>query len=351
MKIENNFKKIVEKLKKDDNFLITSHINLDGDAIGSELALNFVLKKLNKKSIILNQDKLPKIYRFLPESDKVYNLKENEFDKKISNVGIILDSSNIDRVGKISKILDNINIIINIDHHKSNENYGNINYIDHSASSVGEIIYDLIKYMNDVPVKTGMDLLDEKTSSCLFTAIMTDTGSFKYSNVSAKTFKIASELTAKGAKTDLIANNVYNKNTYSGLKLLGEALSTLEIDYSMGVAWLFITRKMLRETRANDEEIEGIIDIVTTLKNNEISILFRETNDNKIKVSFRSKSNFDVNKFASKFNGGGHPNSSGCLCSEKLEEVKEKILSELFKELIFQKIKNCPGEKGDASIN
>jgi len=351
MKIKNNFKKIVEILKKDDNFLITSHVNLDGDAIGSELALNFILKKLNKKSIILNQDKLPKIYHFLPESDKVYNLKENEFDKKIYNVGIILDSSNIDRVGEISKILDNINIIINIDHHKSNENYGNINYIDHSASSVGEIIYDLIKYMNDVPVKTGMDLLDEKTSSCLFTAIMTDTGSFKYSNVSAKTFKIASELTAKGAKTDLIANNVYNKNTYSGLKLLGEALSTLEIDYSMGVAWLFITRKMLRETRANDEEIEGIIDIVTTLENNEISILFRETNDNKIKVSFRSKSNFDVNKFASKFNGGGHPNSSGCLCSEKLEEVKEKILSELFKELIFQKIKNCPGEKGDALIN
>ncbi|HDK27849.1 MAG TPA: bifunctional oligoribonuclease/PAP phosphatase NrnA, partial [Candidatus Atribacteria bacterium] len=150
MKIKNNFKKIVEILKKDDNFLITSHINLDGDAIGSELALNFVLKKLNKKSIILNQDKLPKIYRFLPESDKVYNLKENEFDKKIYNVGIILDSSNIDRIGKISKILDNINIIINIDHHKSNENYGNINYIDHSASSVGEIIYDLIKYMNDV---------------------------------------------------------------------------------------------------------------------------------------------------------------------------------------------------------
>jgi len=142
----------------------------------------------------------------------------------------------------------------------------------------------------------------------------------------------------------LIANNVYNKNTYSALKLLGEALSTLEIDYSMGVAWLFITRKMLRETKASDEEIEGIIDVVTTLKNNEISILFRETNDNKIKVSFRSKSNFDVNKFARKFNGGGHPSSSGCLCSEKLEEAKKKILSELFKELTFQKIKNCPSE-------
>lgn len=344
MKIKNNFKEIVEILKKNDSFLITSHINLDGDAIGSELALNFVLEKLNKKSIILNQDKLPKIYHFLPGSNKVYNLKEDKFDKKIYNVGIILDSSNIDRLGKISKILDNTNIVVNIDHHKSNENYGDINYIDYSSSSVGEIIYDLIKYMNHMIVKTGRDLLDEKTSSCLFTAIMTDTGSFKYSNVSSKTFKIASDLTARGAKSDLIANNVYNKNTYSGLKLLGEALSTLEIDYSMGVAWLYITRNMLKETRANDEEIEGIIDIVTTLKNNEISILFRETNDNKTKVSFRSKSNFDVNKFAIKFNGGGHPNSSGCLCSEKLEVVKEKILSELFKELKFQKIKNCPRE-------
>jgi phosphoesterase RecJ-like protein len=131
----------------------------------------------------------------------------------------------------------------------------------------------------------------------------------------------------------LIANNIYNRSTYPGLKLLGESLLTLEMDDSNYVSWLTITRKMLNDTNANDEDIEGIINIATTLNNVEISILFRETKDNKIKVSFRSKGNFDVNKFAGKFKGGGHPNAAGCLCSGKLDEIKEKILSKLFKEI------------------
>ncbi|MHC2995710.1 MAG: bifunctional oligoribonuclease/PAP phosphatase NrnA [Candidatus Atribacteria bacterium] len=326
------FNEIVKVLKKNTNFLITSHINLDGDAIGSELALYFILKKLNKESIILNQDKLPEIYGFLPESDKIYNLEDNNFNKDNFDVGIVLDCGNIKRAGEVSKILKNTNTIINIDHHGSNENYGSLNYIDCSASSVGEIIYELIKFIN-------LDLLDKKISTCLFTAIMTDTGSFKYSNVSSKTFKIVSDLTFTGMKSYLIANNIYNRNTFSGLKLLGEALLTLEIDDSNYISWLSITRKMLDETKANDEEIEGIIDVSATLKNTEISVLFRETKDNKIKVSFRSKGNFNVSEFSNKFNGGGHPNSAGCLCSGKLEEVKENILSELFKEIDFLKDK------------
>jgi phosphoesterase RecJ-like protein len=143
-------------------------------------------------------------------------------------------------------------------------------------------------------------------------------------------------LTSQRIKTHLIADNIYNRNTYAGLKLLGKALLTLEVDGSNCFSWLTITRKMLTETKANDGEIEGIIDVATTLNNVEISILFRETKDNKIKISFRSKGNFDVNKFAGKFKGGGHPNAAGCLCSGKMDEIKEKILSELFKE-----IKSC----------
>lgn len=333
MKIINNFKEIVKVLEKNDNFLITSHINIDGDAIGSELALHFILKKLNKKSVILNQDKLPEIYDFLPESNKIHHIEDNNFNKNNFDVGIVLDCGNIKRAGEVSNILENTNTIINIDHHSSNENYGNLNYIDCSASSVGEIIYELIKFIN-------LDLLDKKISACLFTAIITDTGSFRYSNVSSKTFRIVSDLTFTGMKPYLIASNIYNRNTFSGLKLLGEALLTLEIDDSNYISWLSITRKMLDETKANDEEIEGIIDVSTTLKNIEISILFRETKDNKIKVSFRSKGNFNVSKFANKFKGGGHPNSAGCLCSGKLGEVREKILSELSKEIEFLKNKN-----------
>ena len=124
------------------------------------------------------------------------------------------------------------------------------------------------------------------------------------------------------------------------LKLLGEALLTLEIDNSNYVSWVTITRKMLSDTDAKDEEIEGIVDIVTTLDKVEISILFRETKDEKIKVSFRSKGSFNVNKFADKFKGGGHLNAAGCLCSGKLEEIKEKILSELFSDIKCLRYKN-----------
>ena len=323
-----NFDEITKVLQENNNFLITSHINLDGDGIGSELALYFILKKLKKKPIILNQDKLPKIYDFLPGSNKVHYLEDNCIDTKSIDVGIVLDCSNVKRIGKTYEIFKDIKTIINIDHHKSNENFGGLNYVDSSVSSVGEIIYELIKSINT-------DLLDEDISTCLFAAIITDTGSFRYSNVSSKTFKIASDLTSFGIKPYLIANNIYNKNTYSGLKLLGEALLTLEINESGCVSWLTITRKMLNDTNANDEEIEGIIDIATTLNNVEISILFRETKDNKIKVSFRSKGNFDVNKFAGKFKGGGHPNAAGCLCSGKLDEIKENVLSELFGDIKY----------------
>lgn len=322
----NNFDEISRVIQKNKNFLITSHINLDGDGIGSELALYFILKKLNKKVTILNQDRIPKIYDFLPDSDKVQCWNNNRINPKSIDVGIALDCSSIKRIGRTYEIFKDIKTIINIDHHKSNENFGNLNYLDCSASSVGEIIYELITFLN-------IDLLDEKISTCLFAAIITDTGSFRYSNVSSKTFGVASHLTRYRIKSHLISNNIYNRSTYPGLKLLGESLLTLEMDDSNYVSWLTITRKMLNDTNANDEDVEGIINIATTLNKVEISILFRETKDNKVKISFRSKGNFDVNKFAGKFKGGGHPNAAGCLCSGKLDEIKEKILSKLFKEI------------------
>ncbi|MCJ7648769.1 MAG: bifunctional oligoribonuclease/PAP phosphatase NrnA [Candidatus Lokiarchaeota archaeon] len=322
----NNIDEIFKVIQKNNSFLITSHINLDGDGVGSELALYFILKKLNKKPVILNQDKLPRIYNFLPDSNEVHYLENNYIDIKNIDVGIVLDCSNIKRIGKTYEIFKDIRTVINIDHHESNEKYGSLNYIDCSASSVGEIIYELLKFVN-------IDLLDKDISACLFTAIITDTGSFRYSNASSKTFEVASHLTSSGIKSHLIANNIYNRNTYSGLKLLGKALSTLKINESNCVSWMTITRKILDDTKAKDEEIEGIIDVATTLNNVEISILFRETKNNKVKVSFRSKGNFDLNKFAGKFNGGGHPNAAGCLCSGKLDEIKENILSELFNDI------------------
>ena len=320
------FQPIKETLEKYDDFLITSNINLDGDAVGAELAMHFILQKMHKKSTIINEDKLPEIYSFLPDSQQIYDFQSSNLPEHQYSVAIVLDSSNLDRIGKVIKFLKQPKIIINLDHHSSNENFGQINYVNPSSSSVGEIIYNLTRYID-------RNILDSKIASCLFTAIMTDTGSFKYQNVNSKTFKIAADLIKKGAIAHTIANEVYNKKTHSGLILLGKALSTLKVDFSKKVAWIYITRKMMEESTAKDEDTEGIIDLITTLKNIEVSVLFRETNDQKIKVSFRSKGNFDVNKFSQKFNGGGHPGSAGCLCYAKLEEIKEKIISDLLKEI------------------
>jgi len=322
----NSFNEIIQLMRENNNFLITSHVNLDGDGIGSELALYSILKKLKKNPIILNQDRLPKIYDFLPGNHRVNSLEAYSLNPSSIDVGIVLDCSNIKRIGKTYELLKKIKTIINIDHHKSNECFGDFNYIDSSISSVGEIIYELIGSID-------RNLLDKNICTCLFTAIITDTGSFRYSNVTSKTFKVVSDLTSKDIKPYLIANNIYNRNTYSGLKLLGKALATLEVDKSNYVTWVTITRKMLSEIKAKDEEIEGIIDVASTLNKIGISLLFREAEDGKIKVSFRSKGVFDVNKFAAKFKGGGHPNAAGCLQSGKIDEIKEKILSELFNDI------------------
>ena len=154
----NSFDEICKILQKNNNFLITSHINLDGDGIGSELALYSILKKLKKKPIILNQGKLPKVYDFLPGVNKVQYLEGDYIDTKSIDVGIALDCSNVKRMGKTYEIFKNIKTIINIDHHTSNENFGDLNYVDSSVSSVGEIIYKLIKFIN-------IDLLDEDIST------------------------------------------------------------------------------------------------------------------------------------------------------------------------------------------
>ena len=154
----NSLDEISKVLQKNNNILITSHVNLDGDGIGSELALYFILKKLKKNPIILNQSKLPKIYDFLPGSNKVQYLEDNYIDTKSIDVGIVLDCSNVKRIGKTYEIFKNIKTIINIDHHTSNENFGDLNYVDSSVSSVGEIIYELSRSIN-------IDLLDEDIST------------------------------------------------------------------------------------------------------------------------------------------------------------------------------------------
>ena len=305
-----------------NHFCITSHINLDGDAIGSELAFFHFLKMLKKDAIIINQDRLPEVYRFLPGSENCMNIKTTGQDIiKNKHNFIILDSSNLDRIGEINLSLK-ADYLINIDHHCSNDLFGTINCLDTNASSTGEIIFDFINHVKP-------ESIDKKIATCLFTAIITDTGAFRYENTSEKTFRITSKLVATGIKPHVISQNIYNKKSFNELKLLGLALSNIEKDKTNFVTWVTINRRMLEKTNTKDENTEGIIEMISTLEESEVFVLFRETENDSIKISLRSKGHFNVNEFAAKFNGGGHPNAAGCTCPGKLKDVKDKLLSNL----------------------
>ena len=328
MKNKKIFDEIYRTITENNSFFITSHINPDGDAIGSELAFFLFLKKLKKKAIIVNHDTLPKIYNFLPGSRHCMHINDIEEDMPVNmKIALLLDSSNLNRTGEIQKVLIHAKKIINIDHHCSNNRYGGINYVDITASSTGEIIFDFINYIRP-------EMIDEEIATCLYTAIITDTGSFRYENTSKKTYEVAAKLVSIGIKPHIISQNIYNRKSFKELKLLGAALSTLETDKDNFASWVTIDREMLKRTNSTDENTEGIIETVSTLKNSEVFLLFRETDNNATKVSIRSKGHFNVNKFALKFNGGGHPNAAGCMCRGNVKDVKDKLLDALLKEKI-----------------
>jgi len=316
---------IAHLFNKYHNFIISSHLNLDGDALGSELALYFMLKQLKKEVRVVNRDKTPYIYEFLPGIDAIVCLDEQQdknFTLKISpeTILVVLDSSNLERIGDISININQLDII-NIDHHPSNTNFGHYNYIDTKSSSVGEILFQLGKEMN-CPIT-------KQIAIPLYTAIVTDTGSFHYANTRAETFQVAFHLVESGANPHLITNYIYHNNDISGLKLLGKALLKMKVDKESKISWTVVTRDMIEETFAKEEETEGIVDKILSIKEAQVSVLFREIKNGNIKVSLRSKGEFNVDHFSRIFGGGGHPNAAGCQIEGNIKTVTEKVIAKL----------------------
>lgn len=316
---------IAHLFNKYHNFIISSHLNLDGDALGSELALYFMLKQLKKEVRVVNRDKTPYIYEFLPGIDAIVCLDEQQdknFTLKISpeTILVVLDSSNLERIGDISININQLDII-NIDHHPSNTNFGHYNYIDTKSSSVGEILFQLGKEMN-CPIT-------KQIAIPLYTAIVTDTGSFHYANTRAETFQVAFHLVESGANPHLITNYIYHNNDISGLKLLGKALLKMKVDKESKISWTVVTRDMIEETFAKEEETEGIVDKILSIKEAQVSVLFREVKNGNIKVSLRSKGEFNVDHFSRIFGGGGHPNAAGCQIEGNIKTVTEKVIAKL----------------------
>jgi len=307
-----------QAIKKFNKFLITSHINPEGDAIGSQVAMACLLKKLGKDFAMLDDSPVPNILRFMKGTEHI--LKEMPHDFNYQAV-IILDSPDLGRIGRVNEYIKKDAAMINIDHHISNINFGKFNWVEPEFSSAGEMVYDLFKAF-----KVKIDL-DEAIA--LYVSIMTDTGSFKYSNTSSKTHRIIADLIDIGVKPYEIHTKIYETSSIQDTSLLGESLQTMKLTDDGKIAWLWVTKEMLKKTKASLEGTEGIINFARSIGGVEIAILFRETGtEDRVKVSFRSKGKADVNKLAMAFKGGGHPTASGCTVLGKIEEVEKKVLNE-----------------------
>lgn len=303
-------------IKESKSFFLTTHLNPDGDAIGSILAFDSLLRKTGMDGTSYMVDPIPDNFKFLNNSDIVVHSLEN-LNRKKYDLAIVLDSTDWERVGGRPNGVVEFGKVINIDHHISNSNFGDINLVDPDASAVGEIIYDLICKL-DVQLTLNI-------ARCLYTAIMTDTGNFTYSNTNARAFEVSEKLVSRGVVPDTIAEEVNESYSVSRLNLLKMALDTLEFSDDRKIGAMTISQKMFKKTDTSPYIIEGFIDYPRYVSGVKVAILFRELPEGGYKVSFRSRGSLNVSDVAGIFGGGGHVNASGCSIPGSLAEVKRKV--------------------------
>ncbi|MBI3752760.1 MAG: bifunctional oligoribonuclease/PAP phosphatase NrnA [Deltaproteobacteria bacterium] len=310
------YKQVINEIRHGNSFLVASHVNPEGDAVGSLLSLTLGLKGLQKDVTAYLYDPVPKTFKFLPFADKVVNkIDEN----KIYDAVLVVDCGQKDRLGEDFGKIKNRGKLINIDHHATNDRFGDINVIDADACASGEMVYDLLKEM---PVSITRDMAIN-----IYTSILTDTGSFRYSCATPKAFGIAGEMLKLGANPWDISQRVYESNPVNKLKLLASVLDTLELTNDGKVASLVVTLDMLNKANATKEEADGFVNYARTIEGVEVGVLLREAKPGEYKISFRSRGRIDVAEISQEFGGGGHMNAAGCNIKGNLKDIKEKVIS------------------------
>lgn len=318
-----SLKKIIKKIKENNSFLIAAHLNPEADALGSQLALRALLLRLGKKVQIVNEDSVPAEYRFLPAVRSVKKLKAQKiigFD-----AFIVLDCSDLGRCRKVSNAAAQAKVIINIDHHLSNDYFGDINWVDCNASSASEMIYELYKKMK-VPLNRNIAL-------CLYAGIMTDTGSFRYPNTTVRSLRIAADLLRYGLKPDKIYNKIYQNLSLSEARIIRLIIDTMNTDATGKIVWFKVKKSLCGSLPLSYTLVEHILDFGRMIKDADAVVLFKEnSNKGAIRVNLRSKKT-DVNKIAAAFGGGGHKNASGATITGSLNNVESKVIRKIKQQL------------------
>jgi phosphoesterase RecJ-like protein len=314
---------IINIIKNSKCIGISFHGNPDGDALGSSLALMQGLRQLNKKVYIISKDKVPPVYNFLPCSEEVTG--ESCTVLQNTDCVIVLDCGNMDRISGNLNFNSRNYKLINIDHHISNDLYGDYNFVDTNSSAVGEIVYQILQLL-------GVSIT-KSIATCLYTSLITDSGSFKYSSTTSVTHTIAGDLINAGIDFSNIHRLIFENNNFQRVKLYGKVIESIELHHNGELCYMELTKKMLEDCRTEAADTSDIIALGTSIASAEVVALLKET-DKGIKISLRSKNKVDVQMVAKAFSGGGHVRAAGLSIDKSLDEAKDMIINALEKELL-----------------
>jgi len=311
--------RLVSVIEENSSFLIIGHVDPDGDCIGSMLAMALFLRSKGKEVLCYAPGKSGKDFSTLPGAGMLVD--ESRIAGFSPRVVFSLDAPTIARTSDVITYEDH-RIVINIDHHPSNEFYGDINIVDPRASATAVLVYRILSAIE--PDSITRDIAD-----CLYVGILLDTGGFKFQNTDAEVFSTASALVERGARAFELAREFLYVKKLSTLKLLARALDSLEVYAGGKIAFMTITSDMVEENGSSMSETEGFVDYAASVDEVVLSALFREISSNETRVSLRSRDNYDVALFASRFGGGGHRNAAGLTIYKSVEEAKRIILKGL----------------------
>ena len=323
MKSNNRWEALKNYIEDRRNFVLTTHVSPDGDALGSEVALARLLTNMGKKCTIINMSGTSQNYRFLDHKNKIIKYDEKQHLEILSNTdGIfILDLSDWARLRDIGKVIQELNLSrVCIDHHLPTDKMADIEIIDPKASCTGELLYEFMEYLN-APMDTVI-------AEALYTCLLTDTGSFRFSNTSSRVHAITAELFKAGIKARDIYENVYETWSKAKVKLNGDVLANMNYECDGKLAWFCITRKMLRSSGVKNWELETFPEMPKMIAGVEVGLMFTELDKERTKISIRSKSRVPINTIAEMFGGGGHKYAAGAAADGSLEVIIEKVLNE-----------------------
>jgi phosphoesterase RecJ-like protein len=306
-------KEVLKHIEQRDRFLLTSHARPDGDAVGSALACCQILRSMGKEADVVLHDGVPRIYQPLPFADTVVRAERvnGNYD-----AAIILECDSIQRTRLEG--LEN-RFLISIDHHVSGRPFAHVNWIDPKAVATAEMVYRLAR---EAGVKISPEI-----ATCLYTAVLTDTGSFMFEGTNEHTFALARELVLAGADPAHCARNVYFGHSTAKMRLLGAALSNLHREGPL--AWIWVTSEQMERFGAKEEDCEGLVNYALSIQDVEVAVFFRELPDGRYRVSLRSKGQLNVAKVAEQFGGGGHACASGCSLDGPLPAAVARIMAQL----------------------